>query len=337
VRRIVGVLTSAVLALSLSCAAARADRLSLAAPRLDLASQLMLRLFGETADATASFSAASGDRSSESPLHELAFRVPAPVTTGLAGVPPTEIEQRRIALASLPALGASFLARAVDAGLISADVRFAATAQTPQRLAQPIDGENALYTAAYHPVAPLPSISPDPGTLAFDSTLPESSSAVQTLAPPFALGSENRAPKNSLSLTLSGVYQQAAPDQPASLPYSTLAAPTWQLPAASATVGAPSFSASNRFSLGAALAVPVFHGLTLNLNYDARRAYGDNALPGVQDLDAANNSYAGRLTYDIPSTSSSLSISAYQRFGESVLPVNGFTQTGEDVNFTVKF
>jgi hypothetical protein len=89
--------------------------------------------------------------------------------------------------------------------------------------------------------------------------------------------------------------------------------------------------------LGAGLAVPVFHGLTLKLNYDAQRLYGGYTLPGLVNLDAAN--YAGGLTYDIPYSSSSLSISAYQsRLGDSLLPpANGYTQNGGDLNFTVKF
>ena len=74
-RRIVAVLTSAALALMLA-RAAQADLLPMPQSQFDLASQLMLRLFGETADSTASFSAQNGDRVSESPLHELALRVP---------------------------------------------------------------------------------------------------------------------------------------------------------------------------------------------------------------------------------------------------------------------
>jgi hypothetical protein len=51
-----------------------------------------------------------------------------------------------------------------------------------------------------------------------------------------------------------------------------------------------------------------------------------------------NNSYGGKLTFDIPDASKTLSISAYQeRFSDSVLPISGSTQTHEDVNFTVKF
>ena len=54
--------------------------------RFDLGSQLMLRLFGETSDSSASFAAAHGDRASESPLRELALQIhSADVKPYLAG------------------------------------------------------------------------------------------------------------------------------------------------------------------------------------------------------------------------------------------------------------
>ena len=65
------------------------------------------------------------------------------------------------------------------------------------------------------------------------------------------------------------------------------------------------------------LAVPVFRGLTLKLNYDAQRSYNSYVLPGLQDLDAANNFYTGGLTYDIPRLSSSLSISGIPKIASA--------------------
>jgi hypothetical protein len=56
------------------------------------------------------------------------------------------------------------------------------------------------------------------------------------------------------------------------------------------------------------------------------------------NLDTINNSYGGQLTFDLPHTANTLSVSAYQnRYQDSVLPINGYTQIREDVNFTVKF
>jgi hypothetical protein len=66
--------------------------------------------------------------------------------------------------------------------------------------------------------------------------------------------------------------------------------------------------------------------------------YGGYGLPGLVNLDAINNTYGGKLTFNVPDASKTLSISAYQdRFTDSLLPLNGSTQTREDVNFTVKF
>ena len=93
----------------------------------------------------------------------------------------------------------------------------------------------------------------------------------------------------------------------------------------------------NRVSLGAAVAVPVVNGLTFNFNYAAQRLLGGYGLPGIANLDAIENSYGGKLTFTIPHSSSTLSISAHQdRYQDNILS-NGITQTRGDVNFTVKF
>jgi hypothetical protein len=339
VRRIFGVLTSAVLALAFSRAVSPAAGLTLRQPPPDFASQLMLRLFGETSDSTAAFSAETGDRISESPLHELAFRVSAADANPSfsPGVQSPALMPQRIALSSLSGVGASYLARAVESGLLATDVGFGPSAGTHEPQAGLLPDRSALFSAAYQPVAPVPAISPGPGTLAFDGEatqpLPEASKDTS-----LALGSDNRAPKQSLDLSVSGQYQRAMPNDVAGLLSSSSASPSWQLPDGNLAPAVPNYAGSNRLSLGAGLAVPVVHGVTLNLNYDAQRSYGGYALPGLVNLDAANNSYVGRLTYNIPYSSSTLSISAYQnRFGESVLPSNAYSQTGEDVNFTVKF
>jgi hypothetical protein len=341
VRRIVGVFASAVLALALCCASAAASGLSFAEPRADLASQLMLSLFGETSDSTAAFSAQSGDRTSESPLREMALRVSeadssVAFSTAVTGSP--TLMQAHIALSNLSETGASYLTRAIDAGLLSTNVGFAPSPESHARDSGLLNAQQGLYTAAYQPVAPAPIISPGPGTLAFDTT-PAPTLTDTSTDTSFGLGSDGRPPKRSLSLTLSGQYEHAALNDVAGLAPSSGVPPSWQLPDVNAALTVPDYAGSNRLSLGAGLAVPVFHGLTLNLNYDAQRLYGGYNFPGLVNLDAVNNKYAGGLTYDIPYSSSSLSISAYQsRLDDSLLsPVNGYTQNGGDLNFTVKF
>ena len=339
-RRIVGVVASAVLALALSCAPAAAAGLSFAQPRADLASQLMLSLFGETSDASAAFSAQNGDRASESPLREMALLVPATgssatFTAGVAEAP--ALIQAHMALSNLSGPGVSYLARAVDAGLLSTNSGFAPP-EVHALHTGTLDAQQGLYTAAYQPVAPEPVISPGPGTLAFDTT-PAPTMTDASSDSSLGLGSDGRAPKRSLNLTLSGQYDHVTFNDVTGLAPLSGASPSWQLPNPNAALTAPDYAGSNRLSLGAGLAVPVFHGLTLNLNYDAQRLYGGYTLPGLVNLDAVNNKYAGGLTYDIPYSSSSLSISAYQsHLGDSLLtPANGYTQNGGDLNFTVKF
>jgi hypothetical protein len=301
----------------------------------------MLSLFGETSDSTAAFSAQDGDRVSESPLHEMALGEPpadsgAPFTTGVAVSP--DLMQAHIALSNLSGAGASYLARAVDAGLLSTNAGFAPSSSHRGVHAEALNPQTA-YTAAYQPVAPEPIVSPGPGTLAFDTTPAPSLTEASPDTSSFGLGSDGRAPKRTLNLSLSGQYEQVPSNDVAGLAPPSGVSPSWQLPNANAALTGPDYAGSNKLSLGAGLAVPVFHGLTLNLNYDAQRLYGGYTLPGLVDLDAVNNKYAGGLTYNIPYSSSSLSISAYQtRLGDSLLPpANGYTQNGGDLNFTVKF
>lgn len=332
-RRIVAIATSAALALTLA-RAARADLLAIPQPQFDLASQLMLRLFGETADSTASFSARNGDRASESPLHELALRVRATSTAPANPATSLPAVSQQLAVGSLGGGDVSYLARAEDAGLLSSQIRFVPPSSEPS-LALPGTNTPAL-TVAYQPVAPLPNLSPGPGTLAFDSAASQPAPAIAKDLP-LQFDPDTRESRG-FNLSVSGQYEGSARNDIGGVPAPAPAVSTWQLPDTNAALGVPNYAGSNKTSLRAGLALPVSHALTLNLNYDAQRSASGNVLPGLQNLDAANNSYIGRLTYAIPSSSSSLSVSAYQnRYGQSLLPLNGYTQTGEDVNFTVKF
>lgn len=74
-RRVVGSVATAALVLALIPNVASASGLLPQSSKFDMGSQLMLRLFGETSDSTASFAAAHGDRASESPLRSLALQV----------------------------------------------------------------------------------------------------------------------------------------------------------------------------------------------------------------------------------------------------------------------
>jgi hypothetical protein len=112
----------------------------------------------------------------------------------------------------------------------------------------------------------------------------------------------------------------------------------WQLPGGDAPLVIPNSASMSRLSLGAGVAVPLVNGLTLNLNYDTARLLGSYGLPGLTNLDAVDNAYGGGLTFAIPHSSSTLSLSAYQyRYQDNILNANSFAQTRENVNFTVKF
>ncbi|MBV8499423.1 MAG: hypothetical protein JO003_09260 [Candidatus Eremiobacteraeota bacterium] len=365
VLRVGGIMASAALAAMLCLTAARASLITLGTATPDLASQLMLRLFGETSDSSAAFSAARGDRVSESPLRDLAFRI-AP-----ASQPPSYIAEfaasplaRNGGEASSSASGIATLGAAFDSGIVRG-VRFAPPVQSRDdvvRLSAPTP-----LTAAYQPVPPLPNISPGPGTVAFDSS-PQATGQMGPLAASARLGPVQfqghaegsstetpalslrdnssaaganflvRAGKRDINLDLSTQYEQLVRNDNNSFTAASSPTSAWLLPGADAPLAIPSYSDLNRVSVGAGVAVPVLRGLTLNLNYGIEHLYGGYGLPGLMNLDAVNNSYGGKLTFDIPDASKTLSISAYQeRFSDSVLPINGSTQTHEDVNFTVKF
>lgn len=366
--RFVGVVASAALALVLSSAAFGAEIVTLGSHHVDLGSALMMRLFGEVSDSNASFAAAYGDRGSESPLRELALQVePAANKLPAAGVAPpaSAFTPAQVALHDLSPGDVSYLSQAAGAGLLRGTHFNAPGANDSVETPSP-SSSSPLLTAAYQPVEPWPNFSPAPGTLAFGGT---ASAAPQAPADrTLALGPVNveghaggtsmqspqlalrdtaynagadfdvKAGRRDVRLNLSSGYEHLARTDANNFTGSTLDSETWHLPQAGAPFVVPNYANLNRLSVGAGVAVPVVHGLTLDLNYDAQHLYGGYGLPGLVNLDTISNTYGGKLSFDIPKTSGTLSISAYQdRFADGLLPINGTTQTREDVNFTVKF
>lgn len=362
-RRFVGVAAGTALVLALGLGIARASDLP-ALDRPDMGSQLMLTLFGETSDFRASFAAAHGDRTSESPLRELALAIPTVPGKHPMGGEPAGFADDRVALRDLAAQDADAFpgAPAIDGGPSS--VHFSIPSPSMDDAATLVP-PSTHYTAAYQPVAPLPAISPEPGTLAFAPPqigafdLTPSSGALGSIrfqgqsesnaaSPQLGLHDaaygaganfDVRAGKRNVSVNLSSEYEHVGRNQSDTFSVAPLdTASSWQLPGAGAPLLVPNYADMNRLSLGAGVSVPVVRDLTLNLNYDAQHLYGGYGLPGVSNLDTVNNTYGGNLTFTIPRISSSLSIGAYQdRFLDGAQPINGQTQTREDVNFTVKF
>jgi hypothetical protein len=361
VRRAIGVVAGVALILALSFAVVAAAGLEIFNEHLDLGQQLMLRLFGETSDSSASFAAIHGDRMGESPLRELALQAQGP------GAKPyfssdvgAAFAEDRLTMGDLTADQPSYFGE--SARFVTAPTELSFVAPSPLNdEAVTVLSSSAFFTAAYKPEPPEPNISPAPGTLAFAPPevhaldfLPTAQvGAVRfdghdaTAVQPPQLGTRDasygaganvdvRAGKRSLNLNLSSEYEHL---ETADSSFSTSAlGSSGDLTELGAPFLVPDDSQLNRLSLGAGVSVPVVHGLTLNLNYGAQRLYGAYGFPGFMNLDTINNTYGGKLTFDLPRLSSSLSISAYQdRFEDSLLPINGSTQTREDVNFTVKF
>ena len=323
----------------------------------------MLRVFGETSDSGASFAAAHGDRNSESPLRELALQVrPAGPKPELAAVDSQAFAADRLALNDISGEQSPSFAQPAqfDGGPSVVHFSVPLPSQYDETLVQP----SAHFTAAYQPVAPAPAVSPEPGALAFGppqvqgDTLPLTTrigavqfegqaQGVSTQTPQLSSRDTSdsaganfdvRAGKRSFNLNLSSEYEQLHNDAGTFSVSPLDSATSWQLPGLGAQFVVPNSADLNRLSLGAGLSVPVVRGLTLNLNYDAQRLYGGYGLPGLMNLDAVDNTFGGKLTFNIPQSSSALSIGAYQdRLQDNILPINGYTQTREDVNFTVKF
>ncbi len=363
-RRVFGVVAAAALIGTLSLTIARADDLGAPGPRLDLGAQLMLSLFGETSDTRASFSASRGDRASESPLRELALGITPPgIKPSLPGAESPAFEEDRLALSDLAAgdLSGSGVTQ-LDATAPSVHFEPPSTAGDAAAFA----ASGPQLSASYESAVAEPSISPEPGTLAFAApsvhtadfqapaaqvgpvrfessadTPPEQQSsqpALHDLAYNAGANFDVRAGRRGVNLSLSSEYDHLTRDDATTFSVSPLGLSSWQLPGSGgAPLAIPSYADLNKLSVGAGLSLPVVSGLTLNLNYDAQRLYGGYGLPGLVNLDTINNTYGGNLTFNIPRFSSSLSIGAYQdRFQDSLL-LNGSTQTHEDVNLTVKF
>jgi hypothetical protein len=145
-----------------------------------------------------------------------------------------------------------------------------------------------------------------------------------------------RAGRRKLDVGLLSSYEQLTRNDNTFAPTSPSASVS--MPGADTSLVIPNAGNLSRISIGAGVAVPLINGLTLNLNYDTARLLGSYGLPGLTNLDAIDNAYGGGLTFALPHSSSTLSLSAYQyRYQDNILPANSLSQTRENLNFTVKF
>jgi hypothetical protein len=399
VRRLVGMIAIAALAVALAPCIALASPQNAGARSFDLRSQLMLRVFGESSDGGASLAAAYGDRISESPLRDLALRAAPAESSATFERQPASSPTFSSARAGrfVAADGSGFdLAQSVRASLLRSNLRFAVTPQsdddaTISRGADAARLSATTFTAGeYQPVAPVTLVSSRSGAfllggliqgappavaassaLAFGESASVPGSAGSSAAIPTAVhlgpvkfttrlesasmaapsvglndnvtgagaNLDVRAGTRMLTFGLSSDYERLTRSDSSSLAPAALGgSSSWQLPGTDVPLAVPNYADVSKVSLGAGVAVPVVSGLTLNLDYAADRMFGGYGLPGLANLDTIDNSYGGKLTFEIPHSSSTLSISARQlRYQDGLIPVNTSTETLEDVNFTVKF
>src|SRR5579883_687694 len=159
----------------------------------------------------------------------------------------------------------------------------------------------------------------------------------------FAVGTDFnvRAGNDALNLQLSSSVSHLSTGQSAIFPYVPIdpdAGLTSGLDAANASIlQYAGVTDMVKHGVDARLAVPVNSRITVGLQYDRAHYqgdYGNSLLPGV---DAYKDTYLGNVTYQLPNTSSLLTLSARQyRYQDSLSNFN-LTQTRADLNFTVKF
>lgn len=93
-----------------------------------------------------------------------------------------------------------------------------------------------------------------------------------------------------------------------------------------------------RHGLNARVAVPVSRALTVGLQYDTSHYQGNYGALLAPGLDARKDTYLGNVTYQLPNSSSLLTLSARQfRYQDTFAPNFNLTETRADLSFTVKF
>ena len=335
---------------------------SFAPQPIDLSAQLFARLFGESTDRDAAFSAEAGDPLAETPLRDLAFRVDD--TAIEAATTPTIVVQ--VPAPSTSLADASFAPPAPShtesISDLSAQLHVPAVEYYEGAAPVPTDAPAThRFDLSGLQVAPLPSA-------AFGPTL-ETSSPVETSAGvkmPVRLGRLRFSPHAEAALT-----QNAQPsfnngalgagatlnvragarnvgvDLSSQLEHATLSAPQFSTGGASTTLNlagdnlpvfVPAYADVSAHTLSTGVTVPVTRSLTANVQFDTQHLLGTYSQPNVSNLDANNTIYGAQLTYNIPRSSSAISFSASQyHFQDNLMPSNALTQTNANVNFTIKF
>jgi hypothetical protein len=93
-----------------------------------------------------------------------------------------------------------------------------------------------------------------------------------------------------------------------------------------------------KHGVNAQVDVPVAPRVTIGLQYDRSHYQGDYNTTLLPGFDARRDTYLGNVTYQLPNTTSAITLSARQyRYQDAFAPNFNLTQTRADLNFTVKF
>src|SRR5581483_2569266 len=168
-RRLAGSIATAALAVALVPRIAPASLSDIRTASFDLPAQVMMRIFGESSDGTASLAAAYGDRISESPLRDLALGATAARRAALERGPgsiPAFAPSRNAQFVASD--GDEFdLAQTVRATLLRSNLRFAVNPQSDGDAPAGADAARIsaiTFTAGqYQPVARVTLVSPQSG------------------------------------------------------------------------------------------------------------------------------------------------------------------------------
>jgi hypothetical protein len=141
--------------------------------------------------------------------------------------------------------------------------------------------------------------------------------------------------KQKLGLDLSGHSEHVTLNEPV-FDSASLGGSNFEL-SNNLPVFVPAYADISKQTLSAGVAVPVSRRLTASVQVDAQHLFGGYGAPGLTNLDANNMNYGARLTYQLKG-SSAISLSANQfHFQDNLIPLNAYSQTSANLNFTVKF
>lgn len=347
---------------------------ALRVPIIDLRSQILLQLYGETGDSAMTLAASFGDAVSESPLRRFAFRLAPPdipqfELPAVASLPAAHLDLSRYVTATFEPTAAPVLAASAAPSASPSALSYDASPAPAFGLYR---GEAAQPTSAPGNVRfqlSSPSGSPNASSYAPAAPMPDTlgqSAATATVNVPVRVGPVNfqgrveggssfandsslksnaygaganfnvQAGKRAVNVDVASRFEHVTRnDTP--LTQSVDGASSWQLSNDNLPILVPAFADVSKHTLSAGLAVPVSRRLTAGVQYDTQHLLGGYGAPGLNNLDANNTVYGAKLTYQLHS-GSAITFSAKQyRYQDNLLPTNTFLTTREDVNLTVKF